>query len=269
MQIRMLRHSLQIPSVTLAASGRHASVARFTSSQRLGPSLQTLCNSWPNAVACRAVTSSTGADDESDDLRQAAIAGGGSGGRNPGLRGRLPGAGGRFTGATNGPAARRRTRPAGRTGLNFRISDGSIPSSAEAAVNDLAAGNGDGPLGPLGGAAQGQIAAGAAVARVSVALCKAGRLDDVVRYYDLRIGPAYCACEGFKTASLLVDRSANTVRSLSFWASNESLLASIENEHYQKVAKGLLQLVDPNSITAQTYEVGAQVQSKGRDHGLE
>ena len=244
------------PTVLVAA-------LRSTSRNRLGSSLQPRCISWANAGTRRAVASSTGADDNSDDLRHAAIAGGGIGGRNPGLRGRTPGMGGRLTGATDGPAARRRSRPAGRTGLDFRISDGSIPSSAEAAVSDLAAGSNDSPFGPLGGAAQGQIAAGVAVARVSVARCKAGRLDDVVRYYDLRIGPAYSECDGFKTACLLVDRPANTVRSLSFWTSHQLLLASIENEHYQKVAKGLLQLVDPNSIAAQTFEVGAQVQSKG------
>ena len=83
------------------------------------------------------------------------------------------------------------------------------------------------------------------------------------KYYDLRIGPAYGTCDGFKSAFLLVDRPANTVRSLSFWGSNEALLASIADEQYQKVAKGLLQLVDPNTMEAHTFEVGAAVGSEG------
>ena len=204
-------------------------------------------------------------DDDDDDLRRAAIAGGGIGGRSPaGLRSRTPGVGGRFRCATEGPAARRRTRPAGRTGLDFRISDGSILSAATTASTDVWTPSGSGPgdgaslLGSLA-----QIPAGAAVARVSVASCKPGRLEDVVRYYDLRIGPAYCACEGFKAACLLVDRSSNTVRSLSFWDSNEALLASIEDKHYQKVARGLIQLVDLNSVSAETFEVGTQIVGKG------
>lgn len=227
--------------------------------------VQLRCSSMANSVAAsrRGLASSTAEDDE-DDLRHAAIAGSGLGSRNPGLRGRTPGMGGRFTGATDGPAARRRERPAGRTGLDFRISDGSI-LNAESATSDLVVGRrgggGDDSSSPIS-VAQCQLPATAAVARVSTARCKAGRLDDVVRYYDLRIGPAYSACDGFHNACLLVDRSTSTVRSLSFWLNSDSLLASIENEHYQKVAKGLLQLVDPNSMSAQTFEVGAQVQGE-------
>ena len=209
------------------------------------------------APQSRALSSLTTVHEGDDDLLHAAIAGGGIGGRNPGLRSRTPGMGGRFTGATEGPAARRRTRPTGRTGLDFRISDGSILSAATTATSSsTAATDVWTPSAQIPGA-------GAAVARVSVASCKAGRLDDVVRYYELRIGPAYCMCEGFKAACLIVDRSSNTVRSLSFWASSEALLTSIEDEHYQKVARGLLQLVDPNSMSAETFEVGAQVIGKG------
>ena len=217
------------------------------------------------APQSRALSSLTTVHEGDDDLLHAAIAGGGIGGRNPGLRSRTPGMGGRFTGATEGPAARRRTRPTGRTGLDFRISDGSILSAATPATSSSTAATDvwTPSGGALLGSAAAQIPAGAAVARVSVASCKAGRLEDVVRYYELRIGPAYCMCEGFKAACLLVDRSSNTVRSLSFWASSEALLTSIEDEHYQKVARGLLQLVDPNSMSAETFEVGAQVIGKG------
>ena len=253
---------------------RRLCLSRWCASQpvRVSPALQLRSTRrGANTVAAaaphsRALSSSTTVHEGDDDLRHAAIAGGGIGGRNPGLRSRTPGMGGRFTGATEGPAARRRTRPTGRTGLDFRISDGSILSAATTATSSSAAATdvwapsgGGGAL--LGSAAQ--IPAGAAVARVSVASCKAGRLEDVVRYYELRIGPAYCMCEGFKAACLLVDRSSNTVRSLSFWASSEALLTSIEDEHYQKVARGLLQLVDPNSMSAETFEVGAQVIGKG------
>ena len=194
-----------------------------------------------------------------DDLRQASIAGGGLGGRTPGMRGRTSLGAGRLNGASEGPAARRRTRPAGRTGLGGRISDGSILAADESSTSpaDVAAGM------LLSGGAQ--LPSGTAVARLSAARCKSGRLDDVVRYYNMRIGPAYDACRGFKVAYLLVDRPSSTVHSLSFWESNDSLLASIEDEHYQKVAKGLLQLVDPNSIDAQTFEMGAVISGSGSD----
>ena len=192
-----------------------------------------------------------------DDLRQASIAGGGLGGRTPGMRGRTSLGAGRLNGASEGPAARRRTRPAGRTGLGGRISDGSILSADESSASTVAAGM------LLSGGAQ--LPSGTAVVRLSAARCKSGRLDDVVRYYNMRIGPAYDACRGFKVAYLLVDRPSSTVHSMSFWDSNDSLLASIEDEHYQKVAKGLLQLVDPNSIDAQTFEMGAVISGSGSD----
>ena len=216
------------------------------------------CGCAAVASAPRRALASSSEPDDTDDLLKL------TGGRTPGMRGRTLG-GGRFTGATEGPASRRRTRPSGRTGLGGRISDGSIlsdepPVAAAAAAEPLVAGSWTIGM-PIPSADQ--IPSGSAVARMSTARCKAGRLDDVVRYYDLRIGPAYGTCDGFKSAFLLVDRPANTVRSLSFWGSNEALLASIADEQYQKVAKGLLQLVDPNTMEAHTFEVGAAVGSEG------
>ena len=57
-----------------------------------------------------------------------------------------------------------------------------------------------------------------------------------------------------------MDRPKNEIRSFSFWESHAELLASVEQEQYQKVAKGLLQLVDPNTLDAMTFEVGVSVE---------
>ena len=74
--------------------------------------------------------------------------------------------------------------------------------------------------------------------RVSAAEPKPGRIDDVVRYYDQRIGGAYQSCAGFCGAYLLVDRSAGLVQSVSMWESRRHLQDSIAAEGYQKAASG-------------------------------
>lgn len=254
-----------------------------------------LARALPTArpCACRIYRGYSASSDE-DDLAAASLAGGGAGGRARGPLSKLgkKGMGGRFTGATDGPAAKRRNRPAGRTGL--RISDGSImDESSGGSLAGQDAGSGGAPF--AAGAASAAAAllpptlpSGAAVARLSTVRCKAGKIDDTIRYYDMRIGPAYKLCSGFGAISshvcasmsstfpallyhfwstlgtagayLLVDRPKNEIRSFSFWGSHDELLASVEQEQYQKVAKGLLQLVNPDTLDAMTFEVGVSVE---------
>ena len=150
-----------------------------------------------------------------------------------------------------GPAARRR-QGLGRTGMPGRLSDGSVLSAAEGTGTrpELAVPSGSGSLQAAG--------IGGRICRVSTAHIKEGRMDDAVRYFERRIGPAYETYPGFHGAFLLVDRPGQQVKSVSLWVNEAAMLASTVDEQYQKIAKGLMGMVaggDPP--TAELFEAGS------------
>jgi heme-degrading monooxygenase HmoA len=95
-------------------------------------------------------------------------------------------------------------------------------------------------------------------ARVGIAQDKPGKMDDAIRTYRDSVVPAQKQQKGFKGALFLTDRHTGRSISISFWATEADMEASMANGFYQEQVAKFAQDFEGQPVWEE-YDVSVQV----------